>query len=85
MTTDVDLRSDELIGQKVNRPLHLTHVSFKRRQIDDLWKASASAATIYRVGSRSRRLSFAVQSQHDRRSKCLPLTINTVERTGYLG
>lgn len=41
---DVDLLSDEPLGQKVNQLFYLTKESFKRRQIDDLWKAKRATA-----------------------------------------
>lgn len=44
LAIDVDLLSDESIGQKVNQLFYLTRESFKRRQIDELWKAKRATS-----------------------------------------
>lgn len=44
LAIDVNLLSDEPISQKVNQLFYLTRESFKRRQIDDLWKAKRATS-----------------------------------------
>lgn len=41
---DVDLSSDETVTTKANELFYLTREAFKRRQIDELWKAKAATS-----------------------------------------
>lgn len=44
LAMDVDLSSDESVNAKANELFYLTRQSFKRRQMDELWKAKAATS-----------------------------------------